>query len=209
MSKVAVLVDDHALFADSFAALLEKMGMFDEVHTLNDPKKRLNYFLRNSRKELYLFLDYYLGDQLGIEMINDARRINKNVKIIMVSSVTHGVAVRSIMAFQPNAFISKASGFDTVVECINCLNEDKFYYCPIITKCLKELQEEKEVWLSSREIEILRYFAQGFSVNETAEKFFLSKHTVVSHRRKMMKKTKTNTITELLSYVRKTGLIED
>ena len=208
MSKVAVLVDDHALFADSFAALLEKMGMFDEVHTLNDSKKRLNYFLRNSRKELYLFLDYYLGDQLGIEMINDARRINKNIKIIMVSSVTHAVAVRSIMAFHPNAFISKASGFDTVVECINCLNEDKFYYCPIITKCLKELQEE-EVWLSSREIEILRYFAQGFSVNETAEKFFLSKHTVVSHRRKMMKKTKTNTITELLSYVRKTGLIED
>ena len=45
--------------------------------------------------------------------------------------------------------------------------------------------------------------------NTTAEKFFLSKHTVVSHRRKMMKKTNTNTITELLSYVRKTGLIED
>jgi len=33
----------------------------------------------------------------------------------MVSSVTHTVAVRSIMAFQPNAFISKTSGFDTVV----------------------------------------------------------------------------------------------
>jgi len=72
------LVDDHALFADSFAALLEKMGMFNEVHTLNDPKKRLNYFLRNSRKGLYLFLDYYLGDTLGIEIINDACRINKN-----------------------------------------------------------------------------------------------------------------------------------
>lgn len=209
MSKVAVLVDDHALFADSFAALLEKIGMFDEVHILNDPKKRLNYFLRNSRKELYLFLDYYLGDQLGIEIINDTRRINKDVKIIMVSSVNHAVALRSIMAFQPNAFISKASGFDTVVECISYLNEGKRFYCPIITQCLKELQEEKDVWLSSREIEILRYFAKGFSVNETAEKCFLSKHTVVSHRRKMMKKTNTNTITELLSYVRKTGLIED
>jgi len=209
LSKVAVLVDDHALFADSFAALLEKLSMFDEVHILNDPKKRLNYFLRNSRKKLYLFLDYYLGDHLGIDIINDARRINKNIKIIMVSSVTHTVAVRSIMEFQPNAFISKASGFDTVVECMNCLNEDKHFFCSIITKCLKELQEEKEVWLSSREIEILRYFAQGFSVNETAEKFFLSKHTIVSHRRKMMKKTNTNTITELLTYVRKTGLIED
>jgi len=209
MNKVAVLVDDHALFADSFASLLEKLGMFDEVHILNDPKKRLHYFLRNSRKEMYLFLDYYLGDNLGIDIINDVRRINKNVKIIMVSSVTHTVALRSIMAFQPNAFISKASGFSTVVECMNCISDEKYYYCPIITKCLTGLHEEKDVWLSSREIEILRYFAKGFSVNETAERFFLSKHTIVSHRRKMMKKTNTNTITELLTYVRKTGLIED
>ena len=209
MKKVAVLVDDHALFADSFAVLLEKMGIFDEVHTFNDLKKRLNYLLRNSRNELYLFLDYYLGDSLGVEMINDARRINKNVKIIVVSSVTHAVAVRSIMAFQPNAFISKTSRVDTVVECISCLIEDKYHYCPLINQCLKELQEEKEVWLSVREIEILHYFAQGFSVNETAEKFFLSKHTVVSHRRKMMRKTNTNTITELLSYVRKMGLSLD
>jgi len=209
MNRVAIVVDDHALFADSFAALLEKLEIFDEVHVLNDSKRRLNYFIKNSRNELYLFLDYYLGDYLGIDIINDVRRINKKVKIIMISSVTHAVAVRSIIAFRPNAFISKTSGFDTVVECINCLNEEKSYYCPIITKYLKELQEEKEVWLSLREIEILRYFAQGFSVNETAEKFFLSKHTVVSHRRKMMKKTNTNTITELLTYVRKTGLIED
>jgi len=209
MNRVAVVVDDHALFADSFAALLERLEMFDEIHVLNDSKKRLNYFIKNSRKELYLFLDYYLGDHLGIDIINDVRRINKNVKIIMVSSVTHAVAVRSIIAFQPNSFISKASGFDTVLECIKSLNEDKFFYCPIVSQCLKDLKEEKEVWLSAREIEILRYFAKGFSVNETAEKVFLSKHTVVSHRRKMMKKTNTNTITELLTYVRKTGLIED
>lgn len=209
MDKVAVVVADHALFADSFAALLEKWGMFDDIHILKNPKKRLNYFLRNSRKEIYMFLDYCLGDPFEIEIINDARRINKNIKIIIICSVMHKVAVRSIMDFQPNAFISKASGFDTVVECMTCLNQDKYFYCPIITKYLKELQEEKEVWLSSREIEVLRYFAQGFTVNETAEKFFLSKHTIVSHRRKMMKKTNTNTITELLSYVRKVGLIED
>jgi len=73
----------------------------------------------------------------------------------------------------------------------------------------KRAARGKRSMLSVREIEILHYFAQGFSVNETAEKFFLSKHTVVSHRRKMMRKTNTNTITELLSYVRKMGLSLD
>jgi len=209
MNKVAVLVDDHTLFADSFTMLLKKIEVFDEVHVLNDSKKRMKYFLRNSRKDIYLFLDYYLGDHLGIEIINEVRHLNIKIKIIMVSSVTQAVAVRTIMAFQPDAFISKGAGFNTVIKCLESIKQDKKFYCPVITECLKELQEEKEVLLTSREIEIIKYFAKGFSVNETAESFFLSKHTIVAHRRKIMKKTNTNTITELLTYVRKTGLIND
>lgn len=209
MNRVAILVDDHTLFTDSFTMLLEKLEIFDEVHVLNDPKKRLNYFLRNSRKEIYLFLDYYLGDHLGIEIINEVRRLNKRVKIIMVSSVNHTVAIRNIMAFQPDAFISKISGFDTVLECLNSIEEEKVYYCPVISNKIKESEAEDNILLSSREIEILEYFAKGYSVNETAEKFFLSKHTIVSHRRKMMKKTQTNTITELLSTARKKGLLKE
>lgn len=195
MNKVAVLVDDHTLFTDSFTMMLEKTEVFDEVQELNNTKKRLTYFRRNSRKEIYLFLDYYFGDNLGIEIINEARKFNKKIKIIMVSSVTQTMAVRTIMAYQPDAFISKASGFVHVVQCLEKISKGENFYCPVISSCLLELQQEQEVFLSSREMEILKYFAQGFSVNQTAEVFFLSKHTVVAHRRKMMKKTKTNSIT--------------
>lgn len=57
MQKVAIVVDDHALFTDSFTLLLEKFGNFDEVHVLNNHDERLDYFLKNPRKEIYLFLD--------------------------------------------------------------------------------------------------------------------------------------------------------
>lgn len=209
MQKVAIVVDDHALFTDSFTLLLEKFGNFDEVHVLNNHDERLDYFLKNPRKEIYLFLDYYLENQLGIEIIADIRRINKKVKIIILSSVTQAVAIRTILSARPEAFVSKIAGFDVVIECLAKLSNGENFYCPIVADILHEASKVEEVLLSSREIEILEYFAKGYSVNQTAEEFDLSRHTVVSHRRKMMKKTKTNSITELLSYVRKSGLILD
>lgn len=209
MGKIAVLVDHHLLFADAFAALLEKIGFFERVYILNDEKKRMNFFLHNSRKEVYLFLDYYLGDHLGIDVVNDVRRFNKNTKVVFVSSITKMVAIRTIMASQPEGFVSKSAGFDIILECLDKLNRNETYYCSIITDILNQTEKHEEALLTLREIEILEYFAKGFSVNETADKFFLSKHTIVAHRRKMMKKTKTNSITDLLSYVRKTGLIMD
>ncbi|WCM41305.1 response regulator transcription factor [Flavobacterium sp. CBA20B-1] len=209
IEKVAVVVDDHALFTDSFTLLLEKVGIFDEIHVLNDAKMRMDYFLKNPRKEVYLFLDYYLGDQLGIEIVNEIRRINRKVKIIIISSVTQIVAIRTIISARPEAVISKIASFDVVIDCLNRLKKGTSFFCPIIANILEEASKVQEVLLSSREIEILEFFAKGYSVNATAEKFCLSRHTVVAHRRKMMKKTNTNSITELLSYVRKSGLILD
>lgn len=209
MEKVAIIVDDHALFADSFSMLLQKYNAFDEVHVMNDDKERVDFFLKNSDKEIYLFLDYYLDGQLGIDVIKEVRRINKKIKVIIVSSVSQIVTVRTILASHPDAFISKIAAFDVVLECLNKLEKGKLFYCPTIKNILSEADSLQEVILSLREIQILEYFAKGYSVNETAEEFCLSRHTVVAHRRKMMKKTKTNSITELLSYVRKSGLISD
>lgn len=209
MNKVAVVVDDHALFADSFSILLEKLNLFEEINVLNDSKARHKYFIKNSDKQIFLFLDYYLTNQLGIEIIKETKKINNNVNIIIISSVTHPITIKTIINLNPSGFISKTAGAHTIVECLQNIKEEKVFYCPFITQILKENSEYTNELLSSREIEILKYFAKGFSVNQTATFFFLSRHTVVAHRRKMMKKTNTNTITELLIYVRKAGLIID
>ncbi|WP_157501551.1 helix-turn-helix transcriptional regulator [Echinicola vietnamensis] len=61
--------------------------------------------------------------------------------------------------------------------------------------------------MAPRELEILQLFTQGFSIDRTAELVHLSRHTIVSHRRKMMKKTGSKTILELLAFSQKHGLI--
>ena len=42
--------------------------------------------------------------------------------------------------------------------------------------------------LSNREYEILELIANEYSTNEIAEELFISPHTVISHRRKLLQK---------------------
>ena len=206
---IGIVADDHQLFADSFSNLLEHTGFFTEVQSFADTRSLFQYLLKNTKKEGYLFLDYYLNDQVGIGIINEIRRLNKNIKIIILSSVTNPVAIQTMMSFQPEGFISKSAGFGVVLDCLQNVKRGTTYCCSFIENKIEESLHHDSVDFSPREMEILQYFAKGFSVIETADKLFLSKHTVVTHRRSMMAKTQSKTITELLAFARKYGILLD
>jgi len=77
----------------------------------------------------------------------------------------------------------------------------------IKSEILSEFNLEDNVWenkkkakLSDRETEILTLHARGLTINEIAEKIFLSPDTVKFHRRKLFEKMGVENITEALSY---------
>lgn len=67
--------------------------------------------------------------------------------------------------------------------------------------------EDEKVKLSERELEILRLYARGFTINEIAEKIFVSIDTVKFHRRKLFQKIGVQSINEALSYTINNKLI--
>lgn len=200
----AIVFDDHLLFADSFSALIERLELFNNVHTLSEEKELTQFLIKNRKSPVYLFLDYYLQDKTGLQLINEAKRLNKNVVIIVMSSVVSPVAIANILSYNPHGFVSKSSGFDTILECLNTIDSGQQYISPKIHQINSAASN---IPFSARELGILQYFASGLSIAETAERTYLSKHTIVAHRRKMMAKASVNSITELLSYARKQELI--
>jgi len=70
----------------------------------------------------------------------------------------------------------------------------------------KWIKDEK-IKLSEREVEILRLYAQGLTINEIAEKIFVTGDTVKFHRRKLFDKMGVNNITEAMSYATSYKLI--
>ncbi|KQR95317.1 LuxR family transcriptional regulator [Chryseobacterium sp. Leaf180] len=65
----------------------------------------------------------------------------------------------------------------------------------------------EKVKLSEREIQILILYARGLTINEIADKIFISPDTVKFHRRKLFEKMDVSNITEALSYAKNKKLI--
>lgn len=207
-NPIAIVYDDHLLFAETFAAVLEKLQLFKSVHLFADDEHAYRQFMvKHFDVPVYLFLDYYLPQNNALTLISETRRINKKVRIVVVSSITTPSLIAHILTYSPHGFISKSCGVDIVIECLRTISQGERYMCPVTREIAHSDPRVDEVPFTARELEMLRYFAQGLSVIDTANKTHLSKHTVVAHRRKMMTKAGVNSITELLAYARNKELI--
>jgi DNA-binding CsgD family transcriptional regulator len=67
--------------------------------------------------------------------------------------------------------------------------------------------EEYKIALKAREIEIIRLYLQGLTIEEIAKKLFVSANTIKFHRSKLFEKIGVNNITQALSYVLSNNLI--
>jgi len=204
---IAIVFDDHLLFAHSFSALIERLELFRSVHTFSEEQELTQFLVKHSGAHIYLFLDYYLKNQNALPLINLARRLNKHVIIIIVSSVVSPTTITNILSYNPHGLVSKSSGLDAILECLTIVSRGEQYISPAIAEINSNSNLKSVTPFSSREVEILQHFAHGLSIAQTAERTYLSKHTIVAHRRNMMAKANVNSITALLSYARKQELI--
>lgn len=203
-TAIAIVYDDHMLFADSFSALIERLHLFKAVYVLDDEQKLGRFLLEQSKisTPIYLFLDYYLKNGTGLSILTEARRLNRKLIVIMMSSLLSPSVIKNVLKYNPQGFVSKSSGFDIIIECLQAIQQERMYLCPVISDVLEQEKTMENIHFSSRELEILNCFAEGLTILETAEKMHLSKHTIVAHRRNMMGKAKVKSITELLAFAR-------
>ncbi|MCO5266792.1 MAG: helix-turn-helix transcriptional regulator [Lentimicrobium sp.] len=62
--------------------------------------------------------------------------------------------------------------------------------------------------LTPREIEIVKLIMQEFSSEEIADKLFISKRTVDTHRKNIIQKTNTKTLVGLLKFALENNLVD-
>lgn len=204
----AIILGDQRFFAESFGKFLESIDLFSKAHIFSKEDELFHFLAQKRNSVTYLFLDFFLNGKTLASSINEIRRRGKKIRIIILTDASSPVLLKSITDFQPDAILHKSDSIREVVDCIQSVHDGTIYHSPTVLDITGQEQDREYVSsLTFREIEILEYFAQGHTVNETAETLNLSRHTVSAHRRKMFSKTNSNSITELLGYARKINLI--
>src|SRR5690606_2362567 len=108
VNAIAIVFDDHRLFADSFSALIERLELFRSVDTIYEERELIKFLIRHSQTPIYLFLDYYLKNKHALPLINEAKRLNRQINIIVVSSVINPTIVANILNYHPQGLVSKS-----------------------------------------------------------------------------------------------------
>ncbi|MFT3750034.1 MAG: response regulator transcription factor [Agriterribacter sp.] len=202
----AVVLDDHRLFSIAWACLLKNTDCFSNavyVFSIADVKQLLN-----EDKCSHLFIDYIMPGVNILAEIAGMRAGYPDIYIIVVSSLVNTNLISKVQKEGANAFISKTSEQHEIEECLAAIENGTFFMSADLRSIMaNHFQRNEKALFTAREYEILKYIASGATIEETALQLFLSKHTVVSHRRNMMAKMEVKSVTTLLKKAIDFGII--
>ncbi|WP_267406625.1 MULTISPECIES: LuxR C-terminal-related transcriptional regulator [unclassified Chryseobacterium] len=88
--------------------------------------------------------------------------------------------------------------------CVTSNTSDSYWRYNLDTE---KWTEEYKITLKMREIEIIRLYLQGLTIDEIAKQLYVSPNTIKFHRSKLFEKIGVNNITEALSYIVSNNLI--
>jgi CheY-like chemotaxis protein len=98
-SVIRVLaIDDNEEFRNLITELLRPLGF--EVHAVANPVKALEKFTQEKEKFQLVLLDYYMPQLDGAKTFEWLKKLNPNVKVIIVSGAEE-LRLRQILAQHP------------------------------------------------------------------------------------------------------------
>ncbi|PWJ57095.1 DNA-binding NarL/FixJ family response regulator [Dyadobacter jejuensis] len=206
----ALVLDDHRMFASIFAMILERTGLFLSVRYYDKEQELRDFIQENSISKVVLFLDYFIPDTNTLFLMSDLRRFCPKIRIVIVSSFTNASLIQKIKLNQVEGIISKTDGMEHIFPCLKAFADNQIYLSPRIQEMLHEQTSGKQhLDFTARELEILSLFAKSQNVEQIARLLHISKNTVLTHRRNLLSKSEFHSMTELIAYTLRTGLISN
>lgn len=205
--KIA-LVDDHALFRNGLRSLIDGKHNCRVVAEANDGAD----FLANSEAMSadIVFMDIAMPNLSGDKATALALKQNPNLKIICLSMFGDEKYYSRMVEAGAKGFLLKDSSIDDVFAAIDAVSNSEEYICKEVMLALSgAMRRNNEAGiLSEREIDVLLGICRGLSTQEIADKLFLSKRTVDTHRANILEKTGSKNTASLVVYAIKHNLVE-
>ena len=218
MSKIkVVLVDDHQIVRDGIRSLLSELPDIEVIDEACDAKCVLGK-LQTIKPDI-IIVDISLPEISGIELTKIITTDYPTIKVLVLSMYTNQEFIFNAIKAGAKGYLPKNITRDELLEAIREIYKGNEYFSKdvsgiILKSYLKQvkdperadaLQEEK---LTPRELEILKFVAEGYSNQLIADKLFISVRTVESHKNHIMQKLELTTTVDLVKYALKNKIID-
>lgn len=186
MRKIFV-TDDHNMVRDAFVKVLELMGSTLVVGSAAGGQECLDK-LAVTQPDL-LLLDINMPDMSGIEVLKVVKSKYPKVKVIMLTVHDDYAYAQDAMKNGADGYVLKDSDVDTLEQAIDMVLSGEKFIVPQIREVLhKKTSSSSENPLTSRESEVLKLLAEGYSNRNIADELGVSEKTVKNHMSSIFKK---------------------
>lgn len=194
-----LLVEDHIMVRQSIRAFLESSGM-EVIAETGSGREAIQLAIELSPQ--LILMDIHLPDMNGIEATRQIRNLNRKTLIIALTAYRERAYQRAMMDAGASAFVAKTAELEELVT--------------IITKVLAQGDDDllikpgtvsDEVYLTERELEVLRCAARGWINKQIGGYLNISSRTVQVHLQAVYQKLGVSTRTEAAARALTLGII--
>jgi DNA-binding NarL/FixJ family response regulator len=218
MSKIRIfLVDDHQLVRDGIKALLISA---EDLTILGEASSGRECFEKIAKEPPdILILDISLPDTNGIEITKRISAEYPDTRVLILSMYTNEDFIFNSVKAGARGYLPKNTSREELLNAIHAIYEGEEFFSDSISRIMLKsyVRKAKEddlvsqggpIPLTTREIEILKLFAEGFINKEISDQLDISIRTVETHKNHIMKKLELKSTVELIKYAIRNKIVE-
>lgn len=208
-----LVVDDHQMLIDGIKSLLRRQERFNVVAEALDAETALE-IIREGNIDMAI-TDIRLPGKSGIDLVKIVKKELPKVKMLVLSMHhDRGIASEVLMS-EADGYILKNAGKKELIAALEKIADHSTYFSREVLQSMMERmkmekqQEETRDPLTPRELEVLELICEEYSSAQIADKLFISRRTVDTHRTHILEKTGSTTLVGLIKFAIRNRLVKE
>lgn len=199
-----IIMDEHPIVRMSIEVLLQKNKNIQVKLKSGDSHEVLDC-IRNHPIDLVI-LDIEMTGTDGFVLLKRIRNLNKDIKILFLSSKSEAFYAGRAIRAGANGFVSKRKDLGEIYNAVEMILTGYSFFPSETLSFINHIGSRTgaavDIPLSNREVTVLRYLANGLSNKEIADQLLLSNKTISAHKSNIFSKLGVQSIVELIDYAK-------
>jgi two-component system response regulator NreC len=205
-----LLADDHAVVRQGFKMILAAQPDMEIVGEAGNGREALD--LAGQLQPDVIVMDVAMPELNGIEATRRVADLSPRSRVLALSMHKDSVYVREILRAGARGYLLKDSIASDLLAAVRAVARGEGYLSPGVSDAVlndyrRHVTDPIDL-LTSREREVLQMIAEGKTNKEIATVLNLSVYTVDAHRGHIMEKLNLHSVTDLVRFAVRCGLVD-
>ncbi len=196
MKQNILIVEDHELTRFGLKTAFEGVDYVENLYEADSAENAIKIF--NENKIDVIIMDLGLPNMNGIDATRYIKNLNKDVKVIILTSHNDEKEVLNCLKAGANAYCSKEINPKRLVQVVQSVADGAAWFDPSIAHIVLKASansssfetenKSKDYDLTAREAQILKLMTEGYSNMEIAQILVISINTTKAHVANILQK---------------------